>query len=114
MLLSIARVDKYKVLKVSTPLPNHSTARVGEVRVYEHLSKIESSHPGQGLLRELYDAFELAGPSGENQCLVLQPMDMPLLKMTVRRVLLALDFLHSEAGVVHTGKPFLLLVLEST
>jgi non-specific serine/threonine protein kinase len=57
MLLSIARVDKYKVLKVSTPLPNHSTARVGEVRVYEHLSKIESSYPGQGLLRELYDAF---------------------------------------------------------
>jgi non-specific serine/threonine protein kinase len=121
MLITIARVDKYKVLKVSTPLPNHSTARVGEVRVYEHLSKIESSHPGQGLLRELYDTFELAGPSGENQCLVLQPMhmilpemmklnpkpfDMPLLKMTVRRVLLALDFLHSEAGVVHTGKPF--------
>jgi non-specific serine/threonine protein kinase len=43
-----------------------------------------------------------------------KPFDMPLLKMTVRRVLLALDFLHSEAGVVHTGKPFLLLVLEST
>ncbi|KAL3491730.1 kinase-like domain-containing protein [Aspergillus germanicus] len=112
-----SQVDRYKVLKVLTPLPNHSTARAGEVRVYEHLSKIESSHLGQGLLHELYDTFKLAGPSGENQCVVLQPMhmtlhemmklnpkpfDMPLLKMTVRRVLLALDFLHSKAGVIHT------------
>jgi non-specific serine/threonine protein kinase len=32
-----------------------------------------------------------------------KPFDLPLLKMTVRRLLLALDLLHSEAGVVHTG-----------
>ncbi|KAL7657761.1 hypothetical protein ACMYSQ_003921 [Aspergillus niger] len=31
-----------------------------------------------------------------------KPFDLPLLKMTVKRVLLALDFLHAEAGVVHT------------
>lgn len=32
-----------------------------------------------------------------------KPFNMPLLKMTLRRLLLALDFLHSEAGIVHTG-----------
>lgn len=31
------------------------------------------------------------------------PFDLPLLKMTLRRVLTALDFLHTEAGVIHTG-----------
>lgn len=30
-----------------------------------------------------------------------------LLKMTVRRLLLALDFLHAEAEVIHTGRNLL-------
>lgn len=78
------------------------------------------------MIREVYDSFELQnttedegkGKGGIHQCLILQPMtmslldmmrlnsktfDLPLLKMTVKRVLLALDFLHAEAGVVHTG-----------
>ncbi|CEL05515.1 hypothetical protein ASPCAL06633 [Aspergillus calidoustus] len=111
------QVDKYAVLKVSTSLPDFPTATDRELKVYEHLSKVESTHPGQALVRELYDSFDLHGPGGKHQCLVLQPMhmtllemlamnpkpfDMPLLKMTVRRLLLALDFLHSEAGVIHT------------
>lgn len=32
-----------------------------------------------------------------------RPLDLPLLKMTVTRLLLALDFLHTEAGVIHAG-----------
>ncbi|KAL2854199.1 kinase domain protein [Aspergillus pseudodeflectus] len=105
--------NKYKTLKVSTSLPDHPTATDCEVKIYEHLSKIESSHPRQGLLRELYDTFDLHVQSCNHQCLVLQPMhmtlyemmrmnpkpfDLPLVKMTVRRLLLALDFLHCEAG----------------
>lgn len=58
-------------------------------------------------------------PGGTHRCLVLQPMnmtllemmrmnprpfDLPLLKMTVRRLLLSLDFLHAEADVIHTGR----------
>ncbi|EAW16713.1 putative protein kinase [Aspergillus fischeri NRRL 181] len=31
-----------------------------------------------------------------------RPFDLPLLKMTVKRLLLALDFLHAEADVIHT------------
>lgn len=75
-------------------------------------------HPGQALIREAYDSFDLQGPIGKHRSLVLRPMNMtllemmglnpepfnlPLLKMTLRRILLALDFLHAEAGVVHTG-----------
>lgn len=32
-----------------------------------------------------------------------RPFDLPLLKMTLKRILYALDFLHREAGVIHTG-----------
>ncbi|KAL2839190.1 kinase-like domain-containing protein [Aspergillus pseudoustus] len=111
------QVNDYTVLKVSAFLPDYSTATDRELRVYEHLAKVDSSHPGQSLIRELYDSCDLQGPGGTHQCLVLQPMNMtllemmrmnprpfdpPLLKMTVWRLLWALDFLHAEAEVIHT------------
>lgn len=105
--------------------------------MYEHLANVVNKgclNPGQSLIREVYDSFELQnaaplpgveeeGEEGKeegsiHQCLLLQPMtmslhdmlqlnsrpfDLPLLKMTIKRILLALDFLHVEAGVVHTG-----------
>ena len=100
-------------------MPDYPTATDRELRVYKHLAKVDSSHPGQLLIRDLYDSFDLEGPGGTHRCLVLQPMnmtlldmmrinprpfDLPLLKMTVKRLLLALDFLHAEAGVTHTGR----------
>ena len=106
------------VLKVSTFLRKFPTATHRELRIYEHLASIKSTHPGQSLIRELYGSFEPQGHAGKHQCLVLQPMhmtllemmglnpepfDLPLLKMTLRRLLLALDFLHTEANVIHTG-----------
>lgn len=37
-----------------------------------------------------------------------RPFDLPLLKMTVKRLLLALDFLHTEAEIIHAGtQPYL-------
>lgn len=56
-----------------------------EVRIYEHLSKTESRHPGQGIIRELYDTFELRSPAGEHQCLVQPPMHMSVMEMMIRR-----------------------------
>ena len=123
-LTSYERAKIYTVLKVSTSLPDYPTATDRELRVYEHLAKVDSSHPGQSLIRELYDSFKLQGPSGTHRCLVLQPMnitllemmgrnprpfDLPLLKMTVQRLLWALDFLHTEAEVIYTGKHLCLI-----
>lgn len=106
------------VVKVSTSLHRFPTATHRELIIYEHLVRVKSGHPGQSLIRELYDTFELHSPAGTHQCLVQQPMHMavldmmrlnpepfnlPLLKMTLRRILYALDFLHAEAEIVHTG-----------
>lgn len=89
-----------------------------ELNTYEHLSKLDSAHLGQSLIREVYDTFSLVGEAGTHQCLVQQPMhmsllemmrlnprpfDLPRLEMTLRRPLSALDFLHTEAEVVHAG-----------
>ncbi|PWY91515.1 kinase domain protein [Aspergillus sclerotioniger CBS 115572] len=96
------RPNNYTVLKVSTYLPDHPTATDRELRVYEHLANINSSHPGQSLIRELYDSFDLRGPRGTtHRCL---------------RLLFALDFLHAEAEVIHTDLKTdnLMLSLEDT
>lgn len=105
-------------MKVSTSLRKFPTATHRELRIYEHLAGINSSHPGQSVIREPYDDFELSGPAGSHQCLVMQPMhmtllhmmslnskpfDLLLLKMTLKRILFVLDFLHTEADVIHTG-----------
>lgn len=105
--LRLSRSHRYIVLKVSTSLRKFPTATDREFKVYKHLAKIKSAHPGQSLIRELYDSFELRGHAGKHRCLVLQPMHMtllemmrlnprpfdePLLKITLRRLLLALDF----------------------
>lgn len=66
--------------------------------------------------------FKLPGPSGIHQCIVYEPMlisllhfqatldpkSLPedLLKGALQQLLLALDYLHSEARVVHTGMAF--------
>ncbi|EKV06479.1 Protein kinase, putative [Penicillium digitatum PHI26] len=120
--LTSIRSQCYVVLKVSTSLQNLPTATDREFMVFEHLAKIHSVHHGQFLLRELYDSFELQGHAGNHRCLVLQPIhmtllemmklnpnpfDLPLLKMTLRRLLLALDYLHTEMNITHTGTIFL-------
>lgn len=68
----------------------------------------------------LLDSFEVAGPHGRHVCLVHQPLGMSLydlkmrargkvfskdvLKTAVRKLLAALDYLHKEAHVIHTGE----------
>jgi len=91
------------------------------IKIYEHLSQVKSNHPGQSLIRELYDTFEIESPGHKHYCLVQQTMHMslldmmnlnpehpepflaPLLKSTLIRLLSALDFLHTDAQVIHTG-----------
>ncbi|KAJ6102984.1 hypothetical protein N7486_005411 [Penicillium sp. IBT 16267x] len=53
--------QRHAVLKVSTSLRKFPSATDREFEIYEHLAKIKSTHPGQPLIRELYDSFELQG-----------------------------------------------------
>lgn len=92
-----------------------------EVEVYKHLQTIKSSHPGQEFLRTATDIFQAQNPNGKrmHNCLVHPPlgidlsqftpllpgkvMDASQLRYLLRNILLTLDFLHSEANVIHTG-----------
>lgn len=116
--LTLFREHKYATLKISTHLRKAPLWGRRELAIYEHLDKTRSSHRGQAFIREVWNTFEISGPHGHHQCLVQPPMHMsvldmmelnpepltaPLLRIVLKHLLTALDFLHTEAEVIHTG-----------
>ncbi|KAL5629464.1 hypothetical protein BROUX41_001070 [Berkeleyomyces rouxiae] len=116
----LCRDHHFRTVKVSTSLnrqPQASACQEGAV--YDHIASAaaRSTHPGRHLIRTLHDAFSLSSPGGEHRALVFSPMyatmqerarqyphgtlPLPEAKRLVRKLLLALAFLHDEAGVVH-------------
>lgn len=91
-----------------------------ELRFYDHVSSLKSSHRGQNYIRGLLETFTVNGPTGKHLCLVHPPMHMTvrelqyqnpshrlnkqILKWTLFNLFSALSFLHDEAQVTHTGK----------
>ncbi|RMD44859.1 hypothetical protein DV735_g338, partial [Chaetothyriales sp. CBS 134920] len=109
------RKAHHVVVKVGT---RNSSQADREVEVLEHLASLKSQHPGAGLVRKLLDHFDIQGSTGRHPCLVFPvlgtPVDVlrdklpdrslgePVVKAFVAQTLQALDFLHSEAGIVYT------------
>lgn len=105
----------YVVLKVYTRDTDHSR----EYEACRRIGAMETDHPGSRLVRSALDLFAIPREDGDHLCLVQQPMwdsfsDMlqrgserrfteDLLKTALQTVLLALDFLHTECNLVHTG-----------
>lgn len=90
-----------------------------ELEMYKRISVSSSKHPGRSAVRELLDSFDVVGPDGSHRCLVHPPLwesmwtflnrnpvrRLPpvVLAVTLRRLFLALDYLHTECNVIHTG-----------
>ncbi|OQD60225.1 hypothetical protein PENPOL_c026G10422 [Penicillium polonicum] len=108
--------DRYITLKIYTA----STTVTQEIEIYNHLRAIQSDHAGQTCLRPLIEIFDIRSPDGNrvHNCLVHPPLGISLdqltqllpdgvmssamIRTTIRNVLAALDFLHTEAQVIHT------------
>lgn len=109
------RSHRYVTLKIYTRDESHTE----EFKTYQHISQANPSHPGYGYVRTALDTFIIPRPGGDHPCLVQQPMwdsftDLlfrnprhrfteDLLKAGLMQVFLALDYLHTECRVVHTG-----------
>ncbi|KAL3414048.1 hypothetical protein V8F44DRAFT_633902 [Aspergillus fumigatus] len=94
-----------------------------EIDIYNHLRniQIQSNHAGQTCLRPLIEIFQVQNPDGHSlhTCLVHPPLGISLdqlasllpdkvmssamVRTTVRNILAALDFLHTEARIIHSG-----------
>lgn len=91
-----------------------------EFEIYQRLSKGNSKHPGYGYVRTASELFAIKGPKGEHKVLAQKPMwdsfedilrrnpshRLPeeILKPLLAQVFLALDYLHTECQLVHTGE----------
>ena len=90
-----------------------------EVTMYKRMSSCSEKHPGRDAVRGLLDSFDVTGPDGCHRCLVHPPLLESLLAFlrrnpirrlpalvlafTLYRLFLALDYLHTECQIIHTG-----------
>lgn len=90
-----------------------------EFQIYKQLNQGSRQHPGRPHIRQALDIFTIPRPGGDHQCLVQKPMwesfrdllycnpnhrfSEDLLKAGLMQIFLALDYLHTECKLVHTG-----------
>ncbi|PGH28761.1 CMGC/SRPK protein kinase [[Emmonsia] crescens] len=110
--------SRYVALKLYVANLNNTR----ELKAYECLDAAdEKDHPGKTLIRKLLGSFQVDGHSSNGSshlCLVHEPLGPSLeeildlmppysfhlgfLKPVLRNILIAVDFLHARAGLIHT------------
>ncbi|PCH38829.1 kinase-like protein [Wolfiporia cocos MD-104 SS10] len=104
---------RHVALKIGTC---HALSR--ELLVSNYLRTIKTSHVGSSLVREMLDEFEVTSHNQKYQAIVYSPLaitlrgfrkmlptkslPVALLRSFLKHLFLALDFLHTEARVIHT------------
>jgi len=89
-----------------------------EIKLLEKIATANPLHPGRQHIVSLLDHFEHSGPNGVHECLVFEALGESVLstikryqyrglpihivKQITKQVLLGLDYLHRECGVIHT------------
>jgi serine/threonine-protein kinase SRPK3 len=116
-------LDRYSALKVLTVEATSAIngKKLDEEGILRHIAKSRKDvhHPGAAHVLSLFDTFRFLGPLGEHLCLVTEVLSfdlnffrkaqphsqvsIPIVKRIVRQILLGLDFLHVQCGIVHTG-----------
>jgi hypothetical protein len=71
-------------------------------QIYESLNSIQADHPGPMFIRKLFGHFSIDGLMAVINTLIRN------IKYDIRQLLTALDFLHHEASIIHTGNTFTL------
>ncbi|EFW16404.1 hypothetical protein D8B26_005743 [Coccidioides posadasii str. Silveira] len=91
-----------------------------ETVIYDRINAASNveRHPGCRFVRKLLTSFDIQGPHGKHLCVVHQALGMSMdqllrffprrsipmdsMKRCLRQLLITLDFLHTEAGIIHT------------
>ncbi|KAJ5919464.1 hypothetical protein N7454_009299, partial [Penicillium verhagenii] len=89
-----------------------------ELSIHKRIEGAHQNHPGRQYVRSLLDSFDFTGPEDQHRCLVHPPLwesilaflyrnpvrrlPIPVLAVTLHRLFLALDYLHTECKIIHT------------
>ena len=112
--------ERVIALKITNNNSNEYAAE--ELKTEEHIAKANPSHRSRELLRTSSESFEITGPEGKHLCMAYEPLreplwiyrdnfegdmiPLPLVKLHFWIILHALDYLHTECKLVHTGMYF--------
>ncbi|KAK4168748.1 kinase-like domain-containing protein [Cladorrhinum sp. PSN259] len=109
---------KHVALKVVRSAAHYTETAIDEIKLLNKIVQANPNHPGRKHVVSLLDSFEHKGPNGTHVCMVFEVLGenllglikrwnhrgipMPLVKQITKQVLLGLDYLHRECGIIHT------------
>jgi serine/threonine-protein kinase SRPK3 len=109
---------KHVALKVVRSAAHYTETAMDEIKLLRKVVDANKDHPGRKHVVSLLDSFTHKGPHGEHVCMVFEVLGenllglikkwnhrgipMPLVKQITKQVLLGLDYLHRECGIIHT------------
>ncbi|KAL1873416.1 hypothetical protein VTK73DRAFT_1007 [Phialemonium thermophilum] len=109
---------KHVALKVVRSAAHYTETAIDEIKLLSKIVQANPNHPGRKHVVSLLDSFEHRGPNGTHVCMVFEVLGenllglikkwnhrgipMPLVKQITKQVLLGLDYLHRECGIIHT------------
>ncbi|PBP26669.1 serine/threonine-protein kinase SRPK2 [Diplocarpon rosae] len=109
---------KHVALKVVRSAAHYTETAIDEIKLLNKIVAAKPDHPGRKHVVSLLDSFEHKGPNGTHVCMVFEVLGenllglikrwnhrgipMPLVKQIAKQVLLGLDYLHRECGIIHT------------
>lgn len=109
---------RHVALKVVRSAAHYTETAIDEIKLLKKVVEANPNHPGKKHVVSLLDSFEHKGPNGVHVCMVFEVLGenllglikrwnhrgipMPLVKQITKQVLLGLDHLHRECGIIHT------------
>ena len=109
---------KHVALKVVRSAAHYTETAIDEIKLLNKIVQANPNHPGRKHVVSLLDSFEHRGPNGVHVCMVFEVLGenllglikrwnhrgipMPLVRQITKQVLLGLDYLHRDCGIIHT------------
>ena len=109
---------RHVALKVVRSAAHYTETAIDEIKLLNRIVEANPHHPGRAHVVSLLDSFEHKGPNGVHVCMVFEVLGenllglikrwnhrgipLPLVKQITKQVLLGLDYLHRECGIIHT------------
>ncbi|KAF9142442.1 serine/threonine protein kinase, CMGC group [Linnemannia schmuckeri] len=119
--------NRHVALKVVKSAAHYTETAIDEIKLLERVVKANPNDPGRKYVVELLDHFMHRGPNGLHVCMVFevlgenllsvikryrhQGIPIHLVRQIIHQVLMGLDYMHRECGIIHTDlKPENVLV----
>lgn len=109
---------KHVALKVVRSAAHYTETAIDEIKLLNKIVAAKPDHPGRKHVVSLLDSFDHKGPNGTHVCMVFEVLGenllglikrwnhrgipVALVKQITKQVLLGLDYLHRECGIIHT------------